>query len=118
MFLRDANRNPVACVATNFDKETNKFTYQYSVVHSDDQFSKERGRQIAKGRLDTNPIEVVDPSSCNCKFNPTIRNNEVMVYQHIKIGSYFIEVANQTELDVHLCVGCFYLRLQEAEKAK
>lgn len=60
MFLRDKNRNPVACIATNFDKETNKFTYQYSVVHSDDQFDKERGRQIAEGRLRSNPILLVD----------------------------------------------------------
>ena len=60
MFLRDSKRNPVACIATNYDKETNRFTYQYSVVHSDDQFDKERGRQIAEGRLRSHPITLVE----------------------------------------------------------
>ena len=68
MFLRDAKRNPVACIATNFDKETNKFTYQYSVVHSDDQFDKERGRQIAEGRLRSNPILLVDSEDADQQY--------------------------------------------------
>lgn len=84
MFLRDANRNPVACVATDFDKEKNKFSYQYSVVHSNDQFDKKLGKQIAEGRLKTNPIQIVDPSSC--KFEISQENEFVAYHTMIRGG--------------------------------
>lgn len=91
MFLRDKNRNPVACIATNYDKETNRFTYQYSVVHSDDQFDKERGRQIAEGRLRSHPITLVVSEDADkqwfghCKDERYRLNNTLKkVYFHIE----------------------------------
>lgn len=76
MFLRDSKRNPVACVATNYDKETNRFYYQYSVVHSDDQFNKNRGRQIAEGRLRSNPIELINEQDADKQWRDSMTDTD------------------------------------------
>lgn len=88
MFLRDKNRNPVACIATNYDKDTNKFTYQYSVVHSDDQFDKERGRQIALGRLTTNPMNVIESDFETYKQKHNLADNiaELFYYEFLRFN--------------------------------
>lgn len=50
-WLRDTNRFPLACVASEFDPDNNTIAYGLSVYNPTDAFSKKRGRTVAEGRL-------------------------------------------------------------------
>lgn len=57
MFLRSSRQEqPVGCVA--FSTAGNILSYQLSVLNPADQFDRARGRNIALGRLEKNPIQV------------------------------------------------------------
>src|SRR5271157_3257476 len=82
MFLRNANREPIGCVAINVFRETGKLHYQVSVVNRMDRFNlltgkdlpfnREVARHLAVGRLVENPFEVGMPADATMNQISTI----------------------------------------------
>jgi hypothetical protein len=54
MYLRDARRNPIGCVAMR--RDGNNVLYQLSTSHPKDRFDKQLARKIAVGRLEDDPV--------------------------------------------------------------
>ena len=77
MYLRSETGCPVGCIAINYKKGDKTLTYQVSVHHPNDKFSKPIARQLATGRLLEKPITVsVEPGS-------TIHDISFSVMDHI-----------------------------------
>jgi hypothetical protein len=67
-YLRDANRFPVACLAMQYDKETNTVLVGIATVHPSDMkghYSKSLARRLAVGAAGINPIVI--PMTVNSK---------------------------------------------------
>lgn len=56
---------PVACVATNFNANFSKITYQLSVLNPCDQFNRKMARHLALGRLVESPIDISGQQAIN-----------------------------------------------------
>ena len=52
LWLRDAQKRPVACIAYSAKREDPKVQVGFSVCHNRDETHKERGREIARARHD------------------------------------------------------------------
>lgn len=59
MFLRDANRQPVGCLAIGLTRSQRTAKYQVSVLNPIDKFDRGLARQIALGRLVESPFTVL-----------------------------------------------------------
>jgi hypothetical protein len=53
-YLRDENRNPIACVASDYEFDTNMVVFAVSTHNPRDHFSKDIAKQVAAGRLEVN----------------------------------------------------------------
>lgn len=64
-YLRDTNNFPIGCLAIKLSDNFAMVSYQVSVLNPRDRFDRALSRQLAKGRLLEQPIEVDLPDDFN-----------------------------------------------------
>lgn len=84
--------NPAGCIAYAVSPDKTKIFYQVSVVAPPDQFSRKIAREIAIGRLKTNPaiIEMNPGSSATMSIMEHLRSNKDVPGRARKVARHWI----------------------------
>lgn len=81
-YLRDANRNPIGCIASYVNKEDNSVSFAYAIKHDNDKFSKPLGKKIVMARLAAKPTKIEISES-----NITAHSVSYLIMKEIKDNS-------------------------------
>lgn len=93
MFIRDSKRQPVACLATKFSRDSGNVYVGMSVLNPCDRFNREMARSLAVGRAITQPVVVKADSSANAHDISRLIMNSIVSSGFVGIPARVIRAA-------------------------